>query len=168
MDKAGLLGEIDHRVWQAEWIVDIQAVEHNTEGVLKYLAPYVFRVAISDRRIVNVTGRSVSFRYDDSKTGQPKIMTLDALEFMRRFLQHVLPKGFQKVRYYGFLGSGCALPHEEIVAMIELCLNFECRTPEGPLLCRKKLLCPSCGGALILKMTVLPHGAVVSVERDTT
>jgi hypothetical protein len=88
-------------------------------------------------------------------------MTLEVYEFMRRFLQHVLPKGFQKVRYYGFLGSGCKIPHEQIVAMVELCLNFECRTPQPTEDLPKRLRCPSCGGCLVLDWSRLPNGMVI-------
>ena len=70
---------------------------------LKYLAPYVFRVAISDRRIVSCDEGRVTFSYRRSGSNRWRKMTLDAFEFIRRFLQHVLPGGFQKVRHYGFL-----------------------------------------------------------------
>ena len=69
---------------------------------LKYLAPYIFRVAISNRRIVKWEGDHVTFRYTASDTGRTKHCRVTAEEFIRRFLQHVLPKGLVKVRYYGF------------------------------------------------------------------
>ena len=168
MKEAGVLEEIDPKVWQKKWVVNSQAVGQNAEGALKYLAPYVFRVAISDSRIVKVTERSVTFRYIDSKTQQSKVMTLEVLEFMRRFLQHVLPKGFQKVRYYGFMGSGCKIPHEEISAMVQLCMNFECKVPEPPQESLKKHSCPSCGGRLVLLESVLADGTRVRVTSNST
>jgi hypothetical protein len=73
---------------------------------LKYLAPYIFRVAISNNRILKLAEGKVTFRYRTTDTGKLKTCTLPAQEFIRRFLQHVLPKGFVKVRYYGFLSSG--------------------------------------------------------------
>jgi len=70
--------------------------------VLKYLAPYIYRVALSNRRLVRMQDGTVTFRY--KPRNKPwKTMTLDALAFIPRFLQHVLPKGFQKVRAFGFL-----------------------------------------------------------------
>ena len=77
---------------------------------LRYLAPYIFRVAISNNRIIKLADGKVMFRYRASDTGKLRTCTLPAEEFIRRFLQHVLPKGFVKMRYYGFLslvvGSG--------------------------------------------------------------
>ena len=70
---------------------------------LKYLAPYVFRVAISDRRIVSCDDGQVTFAYRRSGSNHYRKMTVGAFEFIRRFLQHVLPRRFQKVRHYGFL-----------------------------------------------------------------
>ena len=78
----------------------------NGQHACKYLAPYIFRVALSNNRIVQLADDQVAFRYRASDTGQTKLCTLPAEEFIRRFLQHVLPKAFVKVRYYGFLAPG--------------------------------------------------------------
>ena len=73
-----------------------------TEKPPKYLAPYIYRVALSNRRIVRMTDGKVTFSY--KPRNKPwKTMTLPAMKCMQRFLQHVLPKGFQKIRYFGFL-----------------------------------------------------------------
>jgi hypothetical protein len=89
-------------VWEHDWVVHCKAVG-NGETAFKYLAPYIFRVAISNSRILKVENDHVTFRYRASDTGQAKLCTLAVEEFIHRFLQHVLPKGFVKVRYYGFL-----------------------------------------------------------------
>ena len=73
------------------------------EHALSYLARYVFRVAISNSRIVSFTHGLVTFRYRHTETKLHKTCRLSAEEFLRRFLQHVLPKRFLKVRYYGLL-----------------------------------------------------------------
>jgi hypothetical protein len=70
---------------------------------LKYLAPYVFRVAISNRNILGLKDGQVTFRYRDSKINASRTATLPAGQFIGRFLQHILPRGFQKVRTYGVL-----------------------------------------------------------------
>lgn len=92
-------------VWEQDWVVHCQAVG-NGETAFKYLAPYIFRVAISNSRLLRVENDQVTFRYRASDSGQVKLCTLAAEEFIHRFLQHVLPKGFVKVRYYGFLSAG--------------------------------------------------------------
>lgn len=102
LDEAELLGEVDPSVWRESWVVHCQAVGDGRSAV-KYLAPYVFRVAISDKRVVSCNESHVTFRYRKSGSRRWRTMTLEAHEFIRRFLQHVLPRGLQKVRHYGFL-----------------------------------------------------------------
>jgi hypothetical protein len=89
-------------VWEQDWVVHCKAVG-NGETAFKYLAPYIFRVAISNSRILKVEDDQVTFRYRASDSGHSKLCTLAVEEFIHRFLQHVLPKGFVKVRSYGFL-----------------------------------------------------------------
>ena len=97
--------EIPATVWQQAWVVHCQPVGRGLPA-LKYLAPYIFRVALSNQRIVKLARDKVTFRYRATDTGVLKTCTLHVAEFIRRYLQHVLPKGFVKVRYYGFLSSG--------------------------------------------------------------
>ncbi len=74
--------------------------------MLKYLARYTHRVAISNRRLVSLNDGQVAFRYKDYRRGRrERVMRLEAVEFMRRFLLHVLPKGFVRIRHYGFLAN---------------------------------------------------------------
>jgi hypothetical protein len=87
-----------------EWVVYIKPPFGSPEQVLKYLARYTHRVAISDRRILAVEDAGVTFRYRDNTRGQ-QVMTLDGVEFLRRFLLHVLPSGFVRIRYYGLLAN---------------------------------------------------------------
>jgi len=101
LKKSPLANTIPSAVWKQEWVVHCKAVGDG-HTALKYLAPYIFRVAISNRRLVKLENNQVTFRYRSSKNGQPKLATLSAEEFIHRFLQHVLPSGFVKVRYFGF------------------------------------------------------------------
>ena len=118
-----IMEEIDPDVWSQEWVVDSQSVGGG-ENSLRYLARYVFRVAISNNRIVSFDQRSVTFRYKDSETRTWQPRTLEGLEFIRRFLQHVLPTGFMKVRHFGFLNGNAAIPltivYEMICALFDL------------------------------------------------
>lgn len=104
--ETACFADVPAAVWEQEWVVHCQPVGDGVSA-LKYLAPYIFRVAISNHRILKLDDRKVTFRYRTSDTGKLRTCTLPAEEFIRRFLQHVLPKGFVKVRYYGFLSSGC-------------------------------------------------------------
>jgi len=130
MAKAGLLQKIPAEVWETEWNVNCQAVGAG-EGAVKYLAPSVFKVAIADSRIVKVDNDQVTFRYRQPHSHRERTMTLDALEFIRRFLQHVLPSGLMKVRYDGFLPPSCSIPWEEVKARIEMTYGFALVSPEA-------------------------------------
>jgi hypothetical protein len=87
-----------------EWVVYAKPPFGSPEQVLKYLARYTHRVAISDRRILDIQDAGVTFRYRDNTRGQ-QVMTLDGVEFLRRFLLHVLPTGFVRIRYFGLLAN---------------------------------------------------------------
>lgn len=113
----GLYDEIPKRAWNKNWVINIKAVGDG-KSCLKYLAPYVFRVAISDNRIISYDDKSVTFLYKKSGSGQYKKMTLPALEFIRRFLMHVLPSGFMKIRHYGFLNGNSKFDIAEIRCLI--------------------------------------------------
>jgi hypothetical protein len=92
-------------LYQKEWVVNIQAPFGNPEKILGYLSRYVFRIAITDRRIIEVKDGKVRFSWKDYRTNRFCEMKLDIDEFIRRFLLHVLPGGFFKVRYYGIFSS---------------------------------------------------------------
>jgi hypothetical protein len=91
---------------EREWVVYAKRPFAGPQQVLDYVGRYTHRVAISNNRLVDIENDHVSFRWKDYRTdGQVKTMTLSADEFIRRFLLHVLPNGFQRIRYYGFLGN---------------------------------------------------------------
>jgi hypothetical protein len=91
---------------EAEWVVYAKRPFAGPEQVLDYVGRYTHRVAISNNRLLDIAEGKVTFRYKDYRRGaQQKTMTLQAEEFIRRFLLHVLPEGFQRIRYYGFLAN---------------------------------------------------------------
>jgi hypothetical protein len=91
---------------EAEWVVYAKRPFAGPEQVLDYVGRYTHRVAISNNRLLDIAEGKVTFRYKDYRHGaQQKTMTLQAEEFIRRFLLHVLPEGFQRIRYYGFLAN---------------------------------------------------------------
>ena len=91
---------------EAEWVVYAKRPFAGPEQVLDYVGRYTHRVAISNNRLLEIAEGKVTFRYKDYRhDAQQKTMTLEAEEFIRRFLLHVLPEGFQRIRYYGFLAN---------------------------------------------------------------
>jgi hypothetical protein len=88
-------------VWRVPWILHVTAWGNGEQAVLDYLARYVFRIALTNARIVGLDDQTVTVQYKERKTGRPRTCRLSGEEFMRRFLQHVLPRGFHKVRYFG-------------------------------------------------------------------
>lgn len=91
---------------KTEWVVYAKAPFAGSEQVLDYVGRYTHRVAISNNRIIGIEDGTVRFRWKDYRHGsRQKVMTIPAGEFIRRFLLHVLPKGFHRIRYYGFLGN---------------------------------------------------------------
>lgn len=155
MDRAGLLSAIPPELWQTDWNVNCQPVgacEHS----LRYLAPYVFKVAISDRRIVKVENRTVFFRYKKPHSQRWRTIALEVMEFIRRFLQHVLPAGFMKIRYYGFMNPNSSVSVDEIKTLIELASGFTLATPEVEIKPMPVMTCALCGATLRYRYMLLP------------
>jgi len=155
MREAGLFDQIPQEVWQTDWIVNSQAVG-SSEASLKYLAPYVFKVAISNSRIIKVENNTVFFQYRKPHSQRPRTMALDSMEFIRRFLQHVLPTGFMKIRYYGFMNPNCSIPFEKITTLIQMAYAFVLEIPDYPESSPKTPICPLCGGTLRYLVSFIP------------
>lgn len=157
--------EIPAAVWQQEWVVHCQPVGCGLPA-LKYLAPYIFRVAISNPRIVKLARNKVTFRYRATDTGVLKTCTLHVAEFIRRYLQHVLPKSFVKVRYYGFLSSGLRRRLALIRGQLALFAARQPAVEEASLepvavmtpVARPEFRCPACGQLLRRCATIPPQG----------
>ncbi len=116
-------------IWQKDWVVHCKPAVQGTRTVLNYLARYIHRVAITNSRIVSIDNGKVTFRYKDSKSGaQTKTMTVSAEEFIRRFLQHVLPAGVHKVRYYGLWSSS---NRKKLLEIQQTLTQSENDQPEG-------------------------------------
>jgi hypothetical protein len=138
-----------------EWVVYAKPPFGGPAQVLAYLSRYTHRVAIANSRITEITERSVSFRWKDYRHhGKTKVMTLDADEFIRRFLQHTLPDGFHRIRHYGFLANG------QRAAKIALCRKLlAVPSPEPQTTADAEAIgspgappsdtCPCCGGTMI-------------------
>ena len=159
MKKEGLLSQIPANVWKIDWNVNSQAVGSSNSSI-KYLAPYIFKVAISDHRIVKVKGRNVFIRYKKTGSERWRTMELDAMEFLRRFLQHVLPGGFMKVRHYGFLSPSSSISLDYIRELMEATYGIEAVEPTSNPKTLPDIICPKCGGMLKYSYSVLPYQMV--------
>lgn len=116
-------------VRQKEWVVYAKAPFAGAQQVLDYVGRYTHRVAISNNRLLDIDDGHVTFRWKDYRDGDAqKMMTLSAEEFIRRFLLHVLPQGFQRIRYYGFLGNRY---REEKLEQCRRLLQMSPTTPEN-------------------------------------
>jgi len=133
-------------LFQHDWIVYSKPPFGGPDHVLQYLARYTHRVAISNHRIVSVTQSQVRFRWKDYANHHKKrTMTLDGAEFLRRFLQHVLPKGFPRIRYFGWLAN------RKRGALLQLCRLRLAPTPETALSASDQPgvpVCPKCHGPM--------------------
>jgi len=147
------------KVWQQEWVVHCEPVGSGLSA-LKYLAPYIFRVALSNNRILKVEEDRVMFRYRDTETGAQKRCSLSTEEFMHRFLQHVLPKGFVKVRYYGFFAAtqrARLISLQQHLSQHIAPASSENTQPETlPTLPLHSPRCPQCGHPMRFQRTLTP------------
>jgi hypothetical protein len=100
-EQPGLAAEHAGAVWEKKWVAWCKPWGRGEQAVLDYLARYVHRIAITNSRILAIGENTVTFRYKNRKQNRWRTCTLSGHEFLRRFLQHVLPKGLHKVRYYG-------------------------------------------------------------------
>jgi hypothetical protein len=148
-------------LFRRDWVVYCKPPFGGPEYVLHYLGAYTHRVAISNHRLVSLTGNQVTFRWRDSAHGnQQRLMTLSVDEFLRRFLLHVLPPGFVRIRHFGFLA------HRRRARLLPLCFQllrsatnptpaqpFAPESGEGPAATpppTSPWACPQCGGPMTI------------------
>lgn len=148
---AGLLDNVAPSAWNRKFVVDIQPVGH-AEATLKYLAPYVHRVAISDKRIASVDNQSVSYTVRPSKSNRVVTKPIKGEAFVRSFAQHILPSGFMKIRHYGWMSANSKTKLSEVRWLVWLHLGWTFWLGSGvapqsePL--TKPLRCSACGGQM--------------------
>ena len=148
MKKNNLFHKIEPSVWKEKWVVDSQSAGEG-QNALRYLARYVFRVAISNNRIKSIENNVIRFTYKERERKTWKPMELDAMEFIRRFLQHVVPKGFMKIRHYGFLNPNSAFSIEklrELISLIHTVITDS--VAQIPVIKKHVIKCPCCGNPL--------------------
>jgi hypothetical protein len=153
-----LYWQVSPATWTQSWVVDCRGVGSG-QAALNYLAPYIFRVALSNNRIEELGDDHVTFRYTEAKSGRVKHCRLEPNAFIGRFLAHVLPKGFVKIRYYGLLRVGnrrllaqarTALAVPAVVGTAEVVAPTPVMAPAVPAVLR----CPSCGQPMQLVQVI--------------
>jgi len=138
-----LCKQVPAKVWWMKWVADVQPVGSG-EAALKYLANYLCKPPLHESQIEGWDAQSVRFRYRENGGGQ-KRCTVSGSEFVRRLLQHVLPKGFQRVRHYGWLGAAAQAKRERIGALLDWrAPALVAPVPVPP------PKCPGCGQVLVL------------------
>ena len=115
--EPALLAQIPPSVWRSDWVADVQKVG-NGQAVLKYLGAYIYRSAFSSQKILADDGHSITFAWRDNQK-RPRTTRLTPEAFLHRYLQHVLPKGLQRVRYYGWLGPAARNRWDRILALLD-------------------------------------------------
>ena len=164
MRKARLYHKLPPGVLKKDWVVNIKPVGDG-QAVLKYLAPYIYRVAISDKRIVKVDQEGVAYQVKPSGTGRWMNRHATGEQFVRSFVQHILPSGFQKVRYYGFMSPNSKLQLADAGWLVWLWSgeNYWIGPPITPTGHRTTLQprCSACGGVMILELVTDGDGRVL-------
>ncbi len=148
------------RLVARNWVVYCKQPFKDAEKVVRYIGRYTHRVAISNSRIIDVTSGQVSFKYKDYKKNRKvwKTMQLDAQEFIRRFLWHVLPNGFHKIRHYGFLANGRRKASIVLIKSLLQCLRTANDLRED----EERMECPRCkNGRLIPQMVMTRFGMII-------
>jgi len=159
-EAPALHAAIPNSTWRKGWNVDIK---HAGTGraVLRYLARYVKRTAISDERIIHANDKEVRFRYTDSETNQPRELTLTADEFMRRYLQHVPIPGQHRVRYFGWMHPAAKLRRMKIEGLLKKKI-IVCKEPE-PVDWSKQ--CPHCHKFTLEFYCEIPRGLPMPAKK---
>jgi Putative transposase/Transposase zinc-binding domain len=127
-------------VWNKPWVIYSKPAFFGTSKLLKYLGRYVRQVAITEKRIIEDDNNTVAFMYFDDRKKQKRKMALDGIEFLRRYLQHVLPKGFHKVRYYGIFAPSNRRLLNELKSSLE---EINPIVPQSVCEATKKISCPA-------------------------
>ena len=162
-----LYHHVDPVTWSKDWVAHSLHYGQGEPVVLNYLARYVFRIAITNHRIISMDETHVTFRYKDRKGGRWLTSRIEGCEFIRRYLQHVLPKGFHKVRYYGIWHKSNAnhvstLVRSMILAAIMSGRPITQTENEEPPVTGSKLKCPHCGSDQLILLGKLPRPRVRS------
>ena len=153
LKNSALFAAVAPCLWRKDWVVHSEPVGSGAQA-FQYLAPYIFRVALSNNRISKLEQGNVTFSYKASASDQLKHCTITAAEFIRRFLQHVLPPRFIKVRYYGLLSPA----QRQLLQIAKQLLPSTSKLKPQVTISPSALLCPHCRQPLTLLRSFAPRG----------
>jgi hypothetical protein len=165
-DRAAWRAFVD-ALFETDWVVYAKPAFGGATAVLRYLGRYTHRVAISNHRLLAFNGEHVTFAYKDYAQGdQRRTMTLTAMEFLRRFVQHILPRGFVRIRQSGFLANTCRTARVILARTLLATLPMSPAATDAAALAteapaRVTWPCPRCGAAMIV-------GPILSALQLTT
>ena len=123
---------IPPKIWAKEWVVDVQPVGSGKKA-LEYLATYLHRTALGPDRLVQLSGEQIGLRYRDRESGKSRLLALTPVELIRRFLQHILPRGFQRLRSYGWISPAAKFNWQRILALLDWKQPVPPPLPEKPI-----------------------------------
>lgn len=165
LDKAQLLDHVAEKAWKKKWVVHCRHAGNGVK-VLDYIGRYLFRIAIANSRLESFDGDQVTFRYRDNRSAVVQHCRLPAQEFIRRLLQHVLPRGLAKVRSYGLYSPTCRAALERARSLLRQSLDnltpthHADATPDEPTDIavgeREDPTCPRCRRGVMKIVRVLP------------
>ena len=140
-------------LFDTDWVVYARPAFGGAPAVLRYLGRYTHRVAISNHRLLTFDGERVTFSYKDYTQGdQRRTMTLNAMEFLRRFGQHILPRGFVRIRQSGFLANACRATRVALARTLLRAPGTDGTTTPATTASEMRATwpCPHCGASMIL------------------
>ena len=154
-----------HDLYKTSWVVYTEEPFAGPEQVIEYLGRYTHRVAINNHRLLGMDECSVRFHYRDYRDNRQKVMTLEGTEFLRRFSQHILPKGFARIRHFGLLATAKRSQLRELQRVFGILVPIVKEKKNRKEICRDHLnfnpdLCPHCSkGTMITTKIFLPGRA---------
>lgn len=177
LDRESLLDQVDPAVFRKRWNVHLQHAGDG-EHAAEYLSRYVHRVALTNDRIEAFDHGHVTFRYICSRTHQTRHLTVPVLTFIARFLQHVLPKGFPKIRGYGLFRPAATRPRERVRHLLRLDPTLPPTSESSPATTThpvgdtpnvdRRRRCPACRSGHLVRFRSFHHPPFLSRFTDTT
>ena len=163
-------------LFETDWVVYAKPAFGGASAVLRYLGRYTHRVAISNHRLLAFDGEHVTFSWKDYAHGdQRRTMTLTAMEFLRRFVQHILPRGFVRIRQSGFLANTCRAARIAVARTLLTVPPTQAPSADAPATVTTSTTtcatwaCPRCGAAMIVGPILSAlHLASVTLGFDTS